>query len=82
MSLDYVFTVDLFLIIQSSFCYQALECLVRLASVRRSVFSDSIRSKYLAHLMTGTKEILQSGHGTFYSFKFYYYENIVATCRQ
>ncbi|KAG8480658.1 hypothetical protein CXB51_025204 [Gossypium anomalum] len=42
----------------------ALECLVRLASVRRSLFvNDAARSKFLAHLMTGTKEILQSGQG-------------------
>ncbi|KAK8609422.1 hypothetical protein V6N13_061871 [Hibiscus sabdariffa] len=43
---------------------KALECLVRLASVRRSLFvNDAARSKFLAHLMTGTKEILQSGQG-------------------
>ncbi|MFS7905419.1 hypothetical protein Hanom_Chr01g00047451 [Helianthus anomalus] len=41
---------------------RALECLVRLASVRRSLFSNDVnRSKFLAHLMTGTKEILQAG---------------------
>ncbi|KAK7837537.1 exportin-7-a [Quercus suber] len=51
-------------------CYEwiaickALECLVRLASVRRSLFTnDAARSKFLAHLMTGTKEILQTGQG-------------------
>lgn len=44
---------------------QALECLVRLASVRRSLFTnDAARSKFLAHLMTGTKEILQTGQGS------------------
>ncbi|KAJ8755473.1 hypothetical protein K2173_019271 [Erythroxylum novogranatense] len=43
---------------------EALECLVRLASVRRSLFAnDAARSKFLAHLMTGTKEILQTGQG-------------------
>lgn len=43
---------------------QALECLVRLASVRRSLFSnDTSRVKYLAHLMTGTKDIMQTGKG-------------------
>ncbi|WRX12257.1 hypothetical protein QQP08_004744, partial [Theobroma cacao] len=43
---------------------EALECLVRLASVRRSLFAnEAARSKFLAHLMTGTKEILQSGQG-------------------
>ncbi|GFY98116.1 ARM repeat superfamily protein [Actinidia rufa] len=43
---------------------QALECLVRLVSVRRSLFTnDSTRLKYLAHLMTGTKEIMETGKG-------------------
>ncbi|KAF8028166.1 hypothetical protein BT93_E0929 [Corymbia citriodora subsp. variegata] len=43
---------------------EALECLVRLASVRRSLFTNDVaRSKFLAHLMTGTKEILQTGQG-------------------
>jgi len=46
------------------FSFQALECLVRLASVRRSLFTnDAARSKFLAHLMTGTKVILQTGQG-------------------
>lgn len=39
---------------------------MRLASVRRSLFTnDAARSKFLAHLMTGTKEILQTGQGVF-----------------
>ncbi|XP_060197469.1 uncharacterized protein LOC132626568 isoform X6 [Lycium barbarum] len=43
---------------------EALECLVRLASVRRSLFTnDTSRVKYLAHLMTGTKDIMQTGKG-------------------
>lgn len=43
---------------------EALECLVRLASVRRSLFTnDATRSSYLAHLMTGTKDILRTGEG-------------------
>ncbi|CAL5431401.1 unnamed protein product [Camellia sinensis] len=43
---------------------KALECLVRLASVRRSLFTnDTTRLKYLAHLMTGTKEIMETGKG-------------------
>ncbi|KAK3002770.1 hypothetical protein RJ639_018630, partial [Escallonia herrerae] len=43
---------------------EALESLVRLASVRRSLFTnDAARSKFLAHLITGTKEILQTGQG-------------------
>ncbi|XP_078152438.1 ARM repeat superfamily protein isoform X2 [Carex rostrata] len=43
---------------------EALECLVRLASVRRSLFTDDpSRSQFLSHLMGGTKEILQTGQG-------------------
>ncbi|CAN4112650.1 unnamed protein product [Withania somnifera] len=43
---------------------EALECLVRLVSVRRSLFTnDTARVKYLAHLMTGTKDIMRSGKG-------------------
>ncbi|KAL5220326.1 hypothetical protein ABZP36_025039 [Zizania latifolia] len=43
---------------------EALECLVRLASVRRSIFvEDPSRSQFLSHLMSGTKEILQTGQG-------------------
>lgn len=39
---------------------------MRLASVRRSLFTnDATRSKFLAHLMTGTREILQTGKGMF-----------------
>lgn len=44
--------------------FQSLECLVRLASVRRSLFTnDAARSKFLDHLMSGTKEILRTGQG-------------------
>ncbi|AQK82953.1 ARM repeat superfamily protein [Zea mays] len=43
---------------------EALECLVRLASVRRSIFvEDPARSQFLSHLMLGTKEILLTGQG-------------------
>lgn len=43
---------------------KSLECLVRLASVRRSLFTnDAARSKFLDHLMSGTKEILRTGQG-------------------
>ncbi|CAL8462392.1 g1925 [Coccomyxa elongata] len=42
----------------------ALECLVRLASVRRSLFvSDTERSKFLNHLVTGTRDILRLQQG-------------------
>jgi hypothetical protein len=44
--------------------FQLLECLVPLAFVRRSLFTnDASRSMFLAHLMTRTKEILQTGQG-------------------
>lgn len=43
--------------------------MVRLASVRRSLFTnDAARSKFLAHLMTGTKEVLQTGKGILVSY--------------
>ncbi|XP_073223202.1 uncharacterized protein [Cicer arietinum] len=46
------------------FSKEALECLLRLASTRRSLFSDdTARLKFLSHLMQGTKEILQTGIG-------------------
>ncbi|KAL9235176.1 hypothetical protein vseg_009963 [Gypsophila vaccaria] len=55
---------DYYAMTQPPVSKEALECLVRLASVRRSIFpTDSARSKYLSHLMTGTKEILQTGQG-------------------
>ncbi|CAK9140098.1 unnamed protein product, partial [Ilex paraguariensis] len=53
---------DYYAITKPPLSKEALECLVRLASVRRSLFTnDAARSKFLAHLMTGTKEILQTG---------------------
>ncbi|GKV39690.1 hypothetical protein SLEP1_g47423 [Rubroshorea leprosula] len=55
---------DYYVITKAPLSKEALECLVRLASVRRSLFTnDGTRSKFLAHLMTGTKEILQTGQG-------------------
>ncbi|CAM8961063.1 unnamed protein product [Rhodiola kirilowii] len=55
---------DYYAITEAPLSKEALECLVRLASVRRSLFTnDAARAKFLAHLITGTKEILQSGQG-------------------
>ncbi|GLT93407.1 hypothetical protein SLE2022_112010 [Rubroshorea leprosula] len=55
---------DYYVITKAPLSKEALECLVRIASVRRSLFTnDGARSKFLAHLMTGTKEILQTGQG-------------------
>ncbi|KAL6562813.1 hypothetical protein OROHE_005400 [Orobanche hederae] len=43
---------------------ESLECLVRLACVRRSLFTNNAtRSKFLDHLMAGTREILRIGQG-------------------
>eukprot|EP00242_Pyramimonas_sp_CCMP2087_P001295 CAMPEP_0198228690 /NCGR_PEP_ID=MMETSP1445-20131203/113729_1 /TAXON_ID=36898 /ORGANISM="Pyramimonas sp., Strain CCMP2087" /LENGTH=1057 /DNA_ID=CAMNT_0043909107 /DNA_START=452 /DNA_END=3625 /DNA_ORIENTATION=+ len=42
----------------------ALECLTRLASVRRSLFTtEAERNKFLARLMAGTREILRTQQG-------------------
>lgn len=42
----------------------SLECLVRLASVRRSLFTNEVeRSKFLNALVNGTREILRSQMG-------------------
>ncbi|KAJ6838433.1 exportin-7 [Iris pallida] len=55
---------DYYGITESPLSKEALECLVRLASVRRSLFADeAARSQFLAHLMAGTKDILQMGKG-------------------
>ncbi|GMH18647.1 hypothetical protein Nepgr_020488 [Nepenthes gracilis] len=43
---------------------EALECLARLASARRTFFTnEAARLKFLASLMMGTKEILETGKG-------------------
>ncbi|RAL45197.1 hypothetical protein DM860_014607 [Cuscuta australis] len=55
---------DYYALAKASVSKEALECLVRLASVRRSVFTnDAARTNFLAHLMTGSKEILRTGLG-------------------
>ncbi|XP_064966171.1 uncharacterized protein LOC103986231 isoform X2 [Musa acuminata AAA Group] len=55
---------DYYSITEPPLSKEALECLVRLASVRRSLFTDDpARSQFLAQLMRGTKEILQTGQG-------------------
>lgn len=51
-------------VMNQMFSKEALECLLRLASTRRSLFSnDTARMKFLSHLMRSTKEILQTGIG-------------------
>ncbi|KAF7116640.1 hypothetical protein RHSIM_RhsimUnG0020700 [Rhododendron simsii] len=55
---------DYYAITKPPLSKEALECLVRLVSVRRSLFTnDTMRLKYLAHLMTGTKEVMETGKG-------------------
>ncbi|KAF0917476.1 hypothetical protein E2562_020592 [Oryza meyeriana var. granulata] len=55
---------DYYKVNDTSVSKEALECLVRLASVRRSIFvEDPSRTQFLSHLMSGTKEILQTGQG-------------------
>ncbi|XP_023702744.1 exportin-7 isoform X3 [Cryptotermes secundus] len=41
----------------------ALSCLVQIASVRRSLFSNTERAKFLTHLVNGVKHILQNPQG-------------------
>lgn len=38
---------------------QALSCLVQMAAVRRSLFDNAERAKFLNHVVTGVKRILQ-----------------------
>ncbi|CAH9102460.1 unnamed protein product [Cuscuta europaea] len=55
---------DYYEINESNFSKEVLECLVRLTSIRRSLFThDAARMKYLSLLMTGTRDILQTGRG-------------------
>ncbi|KAJ7976521.1 putative Exportin-7 [Quillaja saponaria] len=55
---------DYYAINQTHFSKEVFECLLRLASTRRSLFTDdTARQKFLSHLMQGTKEILQTEKG-------------------
>ena len=56
---------------ESTYCYtailvkfdyilQALSCLVQLASIRRSLFNNNERAKFLEQLVQGVKGILES----------------------
>lgn len=46
----------------SCFCvsWQVLSCLVQIASVRRSLFNNAERAKFLSHLVDGVKRILEN----------------------
>ena len=40
--------------------FQALSCLVQIASVRRSLFNNTERAKFLNQLVNGVKHILEN----------------------
>ncbi|XP_066968934.1 exportin-7 isoform X2 [Macrobrachium rosenbergii] len=44
-------------------CYSALSCLVQIASVRRTLFSNEERAKFLSQLVNGVRKILQNPQG-------------------
>jgi hypothetical protein len=69
---SYVSNSFLYLHKQALCSLQVLECLVQLASVRRSIFvEDPARLQFLSHLMSGTKEILLTGQGLLHSKSYY-----------
>ncbi|XP_074039038.1 ran-binding protein 16 isoform X1 [Leptinotarsa decemlineata] len=54
---------DMFHSLPNTLSSLALSCLVQIASVRRSLFSNTERAKFLAHLVNGVKHILQNPQG-------------------
>ena len=42
------------------FYFQALSCLVQIASVRRSLFNNAERAKFLNQIVMGVKDILEN----------------------
>ena len=56
--------LDFYAVTKPPLSSMSLECLVRLASVRRSLFTNETeRSKFLNALVNGTRDILQSQMG-------------------
>jgi len=51
--------MDLYLAVPTSISHLALSCFVQLASIRRSLFDATERSKYLQELMNGVRKILE-----------------------
>lgn len=43
-----------------TFHFQTLSCLVQIASVRRTLFSNEERAKFLSQLVNGVRNILQN----------------------
>ncbi|CAG9836006.1 unnamed protein product [Diabrotica balteata] len=54
---------DLYHSLPTTLSSLALSCLVQIASVRRSLFSNTERAKFLTHLVNGVKHILQNPQG-------------------
>ncbi|XP_044735322.1 exportin-7 isoform X2 [Chrysoperla carnea] len=54
---------DLYHSLPNTLSSLALSCLVQIASVRRSLFSNAERAKFLTHLVNGVKHILQNPQG-------------------
>lgn len=54
---------DLYHSLPNTLSSLALSCLVQLASVRRSLFSNTERAKFLTHLVNGVKHILENPQG-------------------
>nr|CAH7736012.1 unnamed protein product [Callosobruchus chinensis] len=54
---------DLYHSLPNTLSALALSCLVQIASVRRSLFSNTERAKFLTHLVNGVKHILQNPQG-------------------
>lgn len=54
---------DLYHSLPNTLSSLALACLVQIASVRRSLFSNGERAKFLTHLVNGVKHILQNPQG-------------------
>lgn len=54
---------DLYHSLPNTLSCLALSCLVQIASVRRSLFSNTERAKFLTHLVNGVKHILQNPQG-------------------
>ncbi|XP_050294230.1 exportin-7 isoform X2 [Anthonomus grandis grandis] len=54
---------DLYHSLPNTLSSYALTCLVQIASVRRSLFSNTERANFLTHLVNGVKQILQNSQG-------------------
>ncbi|PBC33624.1 Exportin-7 [Apis cerana cerana] len=54
---------DLYHSLPNTLSSLALSCLVQIASVRRSLFSNPERAQFLTHLVSGIKHILQNPQG-------------------